>query len=559
MTWGLLFTTALATFGGVAAWSGSAFEFLGYAAPEGPATATVQRGPLAIRLTERGQLESANNTTLRHKVENAGALTILKLVDEGSWVEAGEVVVQLDTSRLQTNAQRMQIYYFVHEAYRKTGEARLAMQKIQNESMIDRARHRALMAKLELQKWVDGDYPLRRTRLQDEVRVAEENLNNARRRLNFDEQMLLKGYSTTRDLTADDVLVGKAMLQKTIARKKLEILDHFIYRREVLQREATIKRWDDELARTELRAAHSLAQRQSELAYWRRWAGHFKMHHELAQRQIAACTIRAPHAGVVIHANTGINGGSFQPLIYQGVKVWEQQAIVHLPDVTCMQVSARIHESKVLMVREGQPVTVHVDAHSGETFHGVVEKVSLAPVSATWPKVDLKEYAAVIRITDEPDRVEFLKPGMSAEVTIHVDPLESVLQVPIQACFDRCGRHFAWVLDESQRLHRREIRVRTSNSEVIEIVGGLAEGEQVVLDPRSEIPQEVAQVESEISLADETTTIASAEFGDGWSPWDEFERLATEAGAEREAEARKSTVTAVPMPPASPSDASSQR
>lgn len=538
----------LATFGGVAAWSGT-LESLGFT-DLGPASAEVRRGPLPIRLTERGQMESANNTTLRHRVEFAGGLTILKLVDEGTWVDEGEIVAQLDTSRLATNAQRMQIYYFVHEAYRKTGEARLVMQRIQNESMLDRARHRLLMAELELRKYLDSDYPLKRSRIQNEVRVAEESLNNARRRVDFDEKMLRKGYSTTKDLSADDFVVAKALLARAIALKKIEILDHYTHKRELAQREATLTRWRDEFDRTQLRAAYALSQRQSELTYWRRWAGHFKMHYELALKQIAACTIRAPHAGVVIHANSGSNGGSFQPLIYQGVKVWEGQAIVHLPDVTRMQVNARIHESKILMVKEGQPVTIKVDAHSGETFHGIVEKIALTPVTSTWPKVDLKEYATVIRVVDGPDRVLMLKPGMTAEVMIHVDPLESVLQAPIQACFDRCGRHFAWVLDEHHRPHRREIKVRTSNANSIEIVDGLTEGEKVVLDPRSELPDEIAVLEHDVSLADEPPSIASsAGYSDeGVSPWDFFpDAEATPAPTAEPAGA--DPLTAVPPPP----------
>lgn len=207
---------------------------------------------------------------------------------------------------------------------------------------------------------------------------------------------------------------------------------------------------------------------------------------------------------MVVFANLLEGGrGSSTPLIYEGATVRERQPLIQLPDLTHMQVVARIHETKVSMLREGLEVAVQVDALKGEVFHGVVEQVALVPNSASWPNVNLKEYMTAVRLTDEVTRLADLKPGMTAEVEILVDRLESVMQAPIEACVERGGRYFAWVVEEDSEFKRHEIKIGKSNDTEMEILAGLTEGDAVVLNPRSVLVDEIALLEQEIALADE--------------------------------------------------------
>jgi HlyD family secretion protein len=522
VAWATVAVLTLATFGGMAAWS-SPFKFIAaITADSRPevATTTVRRGPLYFNLTEPGQLQSANNTTLRHNVEFGGGITILKIAEEGTWVTKGQVLVQLDTSRFVRSAQQQQIWTFMHDAGLKTAEARFVIQKMQNESLIIAGDHQLNMAKLDLRKYLEADYPQKRTKFLNAIQIAVENLEGAERSIEYDEKMMRKGYVTTDEMAADRLSVTKAQLALDIAREKLHVLDEYTHKRELAQREANAIRFEAELDRIKLRADRELKQRQLEVLYYRRWSNYFRTLYNNAKRQIEACTIRAPHDGVVVYANGGASSNANESLIYEGAKVWEGQAIIHLPDVTSMQVNARIHESKILLVREGLRVTIHADACGSETFRGVVEKVAHGPLTPSWTKMNLREYATVIRVTDEPDRVALLKPGMTAEVTIHCDPLESVLQIPIQSCVERGGRQFAWVLDEHDQVRRRELKVRTSSADAIEVLDGLAEGDEVVLNPRSDLPDEVAELGQEMLLAEDAAAVSSASntttAGDGW-------------------------------------------
>src|SRR5579862_9863809 len=78
-------------------------------AKSGLPTETVRRGPLEIKITEHGNVDSSNNLTMRCRVEGGTGVTILKLAEEGTRIEPGQVVVELDSSKLREDAVTQQI------------------------------------------------------------------------------------------------------------------------------------------------------------------------------------------------------------------------------------------------------------------------------------------------------------------------------------------------------------------------------------------------------------------------------------------------------------------
>src|SRR5262245_40947469 len=70
---------------------------LGGRTAEGIDGSEVRRGPLRISVIERANLKAAKSVNLKCELE--GRSTILWLIEEGSIVEAGELVCQLDTSQ----------------------------------------------------------------------------------------------------------------------------------------------------------------------------------------------------------------------------------------------------------------------------------------------------------------------------------------------------------------------------------------------------------------------------------------------------------------------------
>jgi len=99
--------------------------------------------------------------------------------------------------------------------------------------------------------------------------------------------------------------------------------------------------------------------------------------------------------------------------------------------------------------------------------------------------------------------------GMTAETWIHVERAPEALQVPIEALAESQGHYFSLV-KEGDNYETREIEVHSINDEVATIDAGLAEGDEVVINPRSagdlleipEIPEPELLPNQEINPAD---------------------------------------------------------
>src|SRR5690606_25745436 len=64
---------------------------------------TARRAPFLHEVVERGEVESSSNVEIRCEVEsrNSAGTAILEVVPEGTEVEAGDILVRLDSSALE--------------------------------------------------------------------------------------------------------------------------------------------------------------------------------------------------------------------------------------------------------------------------------------------------------------------------------------------------------------------------------------------------------------------------------------------------------------------------
>jgi len=448
--------------------------------------------------------------TLTCLVEGEAGTGILKIVDEGTRVTKDQVLVELDSSRLRNESTQQQIVVEQAQASLRQAEKNVEIQKTQNESDISAAELKLSLAELDLEKYEKGDYIQETNTIDGEIRLAEEDMKRAEEKKIFTQRLIQKGYATQTELEADRIAYEKAKIAVAVAKEKQTVLQTYTKKRQLEEKAANAREYEREVTRVKLKSEAALAQYEADLKAKQLTFEVEKNQYEKLLKQIEFCIIKAPRDGLVVYANTrsGFRGGS-EPLIYEGAKVKERQAIINLPDVTNMQVNARIHESKIDMVREGLPSTIRVDARPGEVFHGTVDMVSLVPMSGNWPNVNLKEYITYIKITDDSSITASLKPGLTAEVEILIDRISSALQAPITAFVERGGRQFAWVLVDNQPV-RREVKTGKSSettTQVIEDEGlygegqGLKEGDKVVLNPRTVIPKEVALLEEEVPAA----------------------------------------------------------
>ena len=169
-----------------------------------------------------------------------------------------------------------------------------------------------------------------------------------------------------------------------------------------------------------------------------------------------------------------------RPEISEGTGVYERQRLMELPNLTRMQVATQVHEAALNQVRPGLPVTVRVDAFPNRQYSGVVDKVAVIPEDGGYfSSGSAKTYRTNIKITED---VEDLKPGMTAVVDIHVENIENVLSVPVQAVVQ--VNRDTWCYVKTRRgIERKDVVPGRSNDQLVHIREGLAAGDTVILNP----------------------------------------------------------------------------
>jgi HlyD family secretion protein len=95
-------------------------------------------------------------------------------------------------------------------------------------------------------------------------------------------------------------------------------------------------------------------------------------------------------------------------------------------DLTQMQVQANVDEADIGLLKTAQPVDFTVDAFPNETFKGTVRQIRLQPVVTS----NVVTYTVIV---NAPNPEMKLMPGMTANITVLVQKLDSVLIVPGKA------------------------------------------------------------------------------------------------------------------------------
>jgi HlyD family secretion protein len=138
-----------------------------------------------------------------------------------------------------------------------------------------------------------------------------------------------------------------------------------------------------------------------------------------AKIQLEDTDVRAPITGTVIEqdvergtviasATNNVSGGT---------------TLLKMADLNLVQVNTLVDETDIGKIVVGQPASITVDAYPNRPFDGVVLKIE--PQATTQQNVTM--FPVLVRIAN---REGLLRPGMNADVEIHVGRRDNVLAVP---------------------------------------------------------------------------------------------------------------------------------
>ncbi len=407
-------------------------------------TYEVRPASLEIAVEERGSLESSSNSDVYNQVE--GATTIIRIIPEGTRVKKGQVICELDSASLRDQLVNQKITT-------KSAEANFLNAKLTRE-----------VAEIAVKEYKEGVYVQELNSYESDIKLAESELLRSSDRLDWARRMFDKGYVSMATKTSEELNYKKAQLTLEQAQQKKSVLVNYT-------REKTIKELESDVKKAS----------SDELAKQATWELEKGKENKL-EKQIGYCTMTAPIDGLIVYANDPSRMfGSNQSQIEEGATVRERQKIISIPDISKMQVNAKVHESQIHQIHPQLKAQIRIDAFADRQLSGTVTDVAPLPDAGNIFSSDIKVYTTRIQIDDP---LESLKPGMTAQVKILVDRLDNVLSVPVQAVLQYKGKEHV-TKKVGDRFERVEVTLGASNDRHVQILKGLSAGDVVVLNPTS--------------------------------------------------------------------------
>jgi HlyD family secretion protein len=412
------------------------------------AVSKVHRADLHPVLSVVGRLESTKRTVIRCELENLGvgsaqssgsASVLLEMAPEGSTVKKGDLLARIDASAYEELLRQQAIT--VEQSKASYREAELNHQ----------------ISLLAIREYREGTVDETIKGMEGSLALAKSDLSRANERLGWTNRMSDKGYASINQILTDKITVKQTDFA---LQKQASAYDLFL--------KFTVPKMEKTLEGEVKMAATNLGNEELRLKRQQERFDKLKL-------QVERCTIRAPHDGVLFYASDTEKN----LLVEEGMAVRQKQALFFLPDLNDLSVIIGLNESVVDLVIPGQLAHITVESKPGMELTGRVISLGQVPVQQGRRGEDIRFFMGSIKVDQAQPG---LKPGMTVGVEIGLGVRPKALVVPQEAV----------VLDDTRKLcslvrgdHTvtREIKIGRSTADVLEVLSGLEEGDEVVLNP----------------------------------------------------------------------------
>ena len=213
-----------------------------------------------------------------------------------------------------------------------------------------------------------------------------------------------------------------------------------------------------------------------------------------ARDDLSKTTIYSPMSGTVSELNKEVGeialGSQFQA-----------DVILVIADLSEMEAQVNVDENDIVSIHTGQAAEIQTDALLSQSLKGQVAEISSSANSAASGTTEQKtEFEIKIAVTDPP---KTLRPGMTASAEIVTNTNSKALSVPLQCVAlrtvdqlvlkgekrkdaesrfkpDRDGFVEVVFVIEGGKAVARQVKTGIQSDELIEILEGLKEGDEVV-------------------------------------------------------------------------------
>lgn len=159
-----------------------------------------------------------------------------------------------------------------------------------------------------------------------------------------------------------------------------------------------------------------------------------------------------------------------------GVNILSSNDIT-ITDTNSVYFLGEVDELDISNIQLDQKATITLDSYPDEEFPATVINIGFTAVTT-----DAGGTAFTVELS-LPDNQELkFKPGMNGDAQIDLQTKTAVLTVPGESVFEEDGKNFVYLYQNNLPL-KQEVNIGLEGNDDIEIISGLKEGQQVILNP----------------------------------------------------------------------------
>lgn len=195
---------------------------------------------------------------------------------------------------------------------------------------------------------------------------------------------------------------------------------------------------------------------------------------ELKDIALKMATLTTPISGIVTHIDTPV----------AGVNILSTN-IITIADPESLVFSANVDETDIGKIAEGMNTEVNLDAYPDKIFSGKVKKIAF--VSET-----TSAGATVFPVEITLDEGNLLRLGLNGDVSIIVKEIAETLTLPNDAIKESAKTPGVYVIKKSGESYERiTVKLGIEGETESEILEGLTEGDEIVIDGFQLLPKEL--------------------------------------------------------------------
>lgn len=442
-------------------------------------TGTLQRlkkGEFELKVTLDGIFESAAQTPVAVDPREWSDLTVVSVVDHGTAVKQGEVLVRFETGDLEEQIADLERARPLEESSLKLVRQELGSLEKTTPLSLESARRAKMEGEQDLAYFEDVSRALQERDAREDVKRLEQNLSYAREELEQLEKMYQADELTeeTEEIilqrARNDVAYYEWMLEQTRVRSE-RTLNTVIPRQHLSQRQS-VQSLDIAWRQAEQGLPEAL--RKKRLEVQAQEIALEKNARKLSdlKADLAALTVKAPHDGIVYYGASSrgkwTTASQVERKLVPGGKLMPAEVMLTVVKPEPLRIRATVAENRLRHLVKGVAGVAAPGLDPEAEFRTELHSVSLVPYADN-------SYDAVFAVPAKVRTGLALHPGMTAKVRLDLYEAQNALTAPKKAVHRDAEGYYVHLKDGA----KRRVTVGRSNDELYEILGGVREGDEI--------------------------------------------------------------------------------